>query len=37
MGRVIAGTANDLNARGLGARARPLAGAAWKLIALRAG
>jgi aminoglycoside phosphotransferase (APT) family kinase protein len=33
MGRVIAGTANDPNARERGARARPLADAAWKLIA----
>jgi hypothetical protein len=36
MGRVIAGTANDPNARERGARARPLADAAWKLIAPRA-
>jgi aminoglycoside phosphotransferase (APT) family kinase protein len=36
MGRVIAGTANDPNARERGARARPLADAAWKLIAPQA-
>jgi aminoglycoside phosphotransferase (APT) family kinase protein len=36
MGRVIAGTANDPNARERGARARPLADAAWRLIAPRA-
>ncbi|HEV8438649.1 MAG TPA: phosphotransferase [Methylomirabilota bacterium] len=32
MGRVIAGTANDPNARQRGERARPLADAAWSLI-----
>lgn len=32
MGRVIAGTANDPNARDRGARARPLAEAAWALV-----
>jgi len=32
MGRVVAGTANDPNARERGARARPLAEAAWALI-----
>lgn len=32
MGRVLAGTANDPNARTRGARARPLAGAAWAII-----
>jgi aminoglycoside phosphotransferase (APT) family kinase protein len=32
MGRVIAGTANDANARQRGERARPLADAAWALI-----
>jgi aminoglycoside phosphotransferase (APT) family kinase protein len=37
MGRVIAGTANDPHARERGARARPLADAAWKLLAPRAG
>jgi aminoglycoside phosphotransferase (APT) family kinase protein len=31
MGRVVAGTANDPNARDRGARARPLAEAAWAL------
>jgi aminoglycoside phosphotransferase (APT) family kinase protein len=36
MGRVIAGTANDPHARERGARARPLADAAWKLLAPRA-
>jgi aminoglycoside phosphotransferase (APT) family kinase protein len=33
MGRVVAGTANDPNARQRGERARPLADAAWALIA----
>jgi aminoglycoside phosphotransferase (APT) family kinase protein len=33
MGRVIAGTANDPNARKRGERARPLADAAWGVIA----
>jgi aminoglycoside phosphotransferase (APT) family kinase protein len=33
MGRVVAGTANDPNARERGARARPLADAAWAVIA----
>ena len=37
MGRVVAGTANDPNARERGARARPLAESAWALIAPRAG
>jgi aminoglycoside phosphotransferase (APT) family kinase protein len=32
MGRVVAGTANDPNARDRGARARPLAEAAWALV-----
>jgi aminoglycoside phosphotransferase (APT) family kinase protein len=32
MGRVIAGTANDPNARERGARARPLAEAGWELV-----
>ena len=32
MGRVLAGTANDANARQRGERARPLADAAWALI-----
>ena len=32
MGRVVAGTANDPNARDRGRRARPLADAAWALI-----
>ena len=32
MGRVVAGTANDPNARDRGRRARPLADAAWGLI-----
>jgi aminoglycoside phosphotransferase (APT) family kinase protein len=36
MGRVIAGTASDPHARERGARARPLADAAWKLLAPRA-
>ena len=36
MGRVLAGTANDPNARERGARARPLADAAWAVIARRA-
>ncbi len=37
MGRVLAGTANDPNARERGARVRPLAEAAWALIEQRAG
>jgi aminoglycoside phosphotransferase (APT) family kinase protein len=37
MGRVVAGTANDPNARERGARARPLAESAWQLVAARAG
>jgi aminoglycoside phosphotransferase (APT) family kinase protein len=37
MGRVLAGTANDPNARERGARARPLAEAAWALARSRAG
>jgi aminoglycoside phosphotransferase (APT) family kinase protein len=36
MGRVIAGTASDPNARQRGERARPLAEAAWALISARA-
>jgi hypothetical protein len=32
MGRVLEGTANDPNARARGARARPLADAAWGVI-----
>jgi aminoglycoside phosphotransferase (APT) family kinase protein len=36
MGRVIAGTANDANARQRGERARPLADAAWALISSQA-
>jgi aminoglycoside phosphotransferase (APT) family kinase protein len=32
MGRVIAGTANDPNARERGERARPLADAAWRVV-----
>jgi aminoglycoside phosphotransferase (APT) family kinase protein len=36
MGRVLAGTANDPNARERGARARPLAESAWALVAARA-
>ena len=36
MGRVLAGTANDPNARQRGERARPLADAAWELISSRA-
>jgi aminoglycoside phosphotransferase (APT) family kinase protein len=37
MGRVIAGTANDPHARERGARARPLAEAAWAVVSARAG
>ncbi len=37
MGRVVAGTANDPNARERGARARPLAESAWELVAKQAG
>jgi aminoglycoside phosphotransferase (APT) family kinase protein len=37
MGRVIAGTANDANARSRGERARPLAEAGWGVVAHRAG
>src|SRR5574341_693104 len=37
MGRVLAGTANDPNARARGERARPLAEQAWALVAARAG
>jgi aminoglycoside phosphotransferase (APT) family kinase protein len=37
MGRVLAGTANDANARKRGERARPMAEAAWAVIAGRAG
>ncbi|MBI2526534.1 MAG: phosphotransferase [Candidatus Rokubacteria bacterium] len=36
MGRVLAGTANDPNARLRGERARPLADAAWAILAPRA-
>jgi aminoglycoside phosphotransferase (APT) family kinase protein len=36
MGRAIAGTANDPNARERGARARPLAEAGWRLVESRA-
>jgi aminoglycoside phosphotransferase (APT) family kinase protein len=35
MGRVLAGTANDPNARQRGERARPLADAAWAVISAR--
>src|SRR5437667_5540440 len=37
MGRVVAGTANDPNARERGERARPLAEAGWRLVASRLG
>jgi aminoglycoside phosphotransferase (APT) family kinase protein len=37
MGRVLAGTANDPNARDRGVRARSLADAAWRVVAARAG
>lgn len=37
MGRALAGTANDPNARERGRRARPLADSAWALVAGRAG
>jgi aminoglycoside phosphotransferase (APT) family kinase protein len=37
MGRVIAGTANDVNARSRGERARPLAEAGWATITQRSG
>ncbi len=37
MGRVLAGTANDPNARDRGRRARPLAEAAWALVRERFG
>lgn len=37
MGRVIAGTANDLNARERGERARPLAEAGWATVNQRPG
>jgi aminoglycoside phosphotransferase (APT) family kinase protein len=37
MGRAIAGTANDPNARERGNRARPLAESAWAILAPRAG
>ncbi|MBI4587704.1 MAG: phosphotransferase family protein, partial [Candidatus Rokubacteria bacterium] len=36
MGRVLAGTASDPNARERGVRARPLAEAAWAVVAPRA-
>jgi len=36
MGRVIAGTASDPNARERGERARPLAEAGWRLVESRA-
>jgi hypothetical protein len=32
MGRVVAGTANDPNARARGARARPLAEQGWRVL-----
>ena len=35
MGRVVAGTANDPNARERGSRARPLADAAWSILSAR--
>jgi len=35
MGRVVSGTANDPNARERGARARPLAEAAWEILSRR--
>jgi aminoglycoside phosphotransferase (APT) family kinase protein len=35
MGRVVSGTANDPNARERGARARPLAEAAWDILSRR--
>jgi aminoglycoside phosphotransferase (APT) family kinase protein len=37
MGRVIAGTANDPNARSRGERARPLAEAGWETVSQAAG
>jgi len=37
MGRVLAGTANDANARARGERARPMAEAGWRLVESRAG
>jgi aminoglycoside phosphotransferase (APT) family kinase protein len=37
MGRVVAGTASDPNARERGERARPLAEQAWEVVAARAG
>jgi aminoglycoside phosphotransferase (APT) family kinase protein len=37
MGRVIAGTANDINARARGERARPLAEAGWETVNRAAG
>jgi aminoglycoside phosphotransferase (APT) family kinase protein len=37
MGRVVAGTANDPNARLRGERARPLANAGWAVVERRAG
>src|SRR5438093_1158979 len=37
MGRVVAGTANDPNARERGERARPLAEAGWRLVESRLG
>jgi hypothetical protein len=36
MGRVLAGTANDANARARGERARPMAEAAWAIVESRA-
>jgi len=36
MGRVIAGTANDANARARGERARPMAEAGWRMVEQRA-
>ena len=36
MGRVLAGTANDANARSRGERARPMAEAGWAIVEARA-
>jgi hypothetical protein len=36
MGRVLAGTANDSNARARGERARPMAEAGWAIVEARA-
>jgi len=35
MGRVVAGTSNDPEARNVGARAKPLAERAWRLVHAR--